>query len=55
MITQDEDSDEDSDDDNDSDELDETALEAFTTPLDDEDSPTAIDEYIAFQDVMTSK
>ncbi|XP_063698998.1 importin-7 [Culicoides brevitarsis] len=50
----DEDSDEDSDDDNDSDELDETALEAFTTPFDDEDSPNAIDEYIVFQDVMTN-
>ena len=31
----------------------ETALESFTTPLDDDESP--VDEYIIFKDVMLSK
>lgn len=47
--------DEDEDDDDDSgDEMDETALEGFTTPLDDEENPACVDEYIAFQEVMTN-
>lgn len=35
--------------------MDETALEGFTTPLDDEDNPAYVDEYMVFQEVMTSK
>ena len=35
--------------------MDETALEGFTTPLDDEENPACVDEYIAFQEVMNSK
>lgn len=54
IFSQDEDSDEDSDDE-DSDELDETALEVFSTPLDDEEGPNSIDEYIYFKDVIISK
>uniref|UniRef100_A0A2M4BBP1 Putative nuclear transport receptor ranbp7/ranbp8 importin beta superfamily n=3 Tax=Anopheles marajoara TaxID=58244 RepID=A0A2M4BBP1_9DIPT len=50
----DDDDDDDDDDDEDGDELDETALEGYTTPLDDEDNPNAVDEYILFQDVMTT-
>ena len=48
------DEDEDDDDDDSVDELDETALEGFTTPLDEEEGPDAIDEYVVFQDVMKS-
>lgn len=54
FFLQDEDTDDD-DTDEDSDELDETALEGFGTPLDDEEGPNAIDEYIVFQEVMQSK
>jgi hypothetical protein len=43
------------DDDDSADDLDETALEGFTTPIDDEDNPETVDEYIAFQEVMNSK
>uniref|UniRef100_A0A2M3Z0I5 Putative nuclear transport receptor ranbp7/ranbp8 importin beta superfamily n=1 Tax=Anopheles braziliensis TaxID=58242 RepID=A0A2M3Z0I5_9DIPT len=50
----DDDDDDEDDDDDDGDELDETALEGYTTPLDDEDNPNAVDEYILFQDVMTT-
>jgi len=32
-----------------------TCILGFTTPLDEEDSPEYIDEYIVFQDVMQSK
>uniref|UniRef100_U5EWH1 Putative nuclear transport receptor ranbp7/ranbp8 importin beta superfamily n=1 Tax=Corethrella appendiculata TaxID=1370023 RepID=U5EWH1_9DIPT len=46
--------DEDDDDDDDDDEMEETELEGFTTPLDDEDGPNAVDEYVAFQQVMTN-
>lgn len=50
----DEDEDDDSDpDDDSSDELDETALESYSTPLDDDDKPETVDEYITFQQVMT--
>ncbi|KAL7049000.1 hypothetical protein ACKWTF_003564 [Chironomus riparius] len=51
-VVKDGDSDEDDSDDDDFDEGEETALEGFTTPLDDEDCPEYIDEYIVFQDVM---
>lgn len=36
----------------DSDEGEETALEGFTTPLDEEESPEYVDEYLIFSDVM---
>ena len=56
IALQDADSDEDDDDDDDDDDEDEeTALEGFTTPLDDDESPEYIDEYLAFQEVMASK
>jgi hypothetical protein len=45
----------DDDDDDSADDLDETALEGFTTPIDDEDNPETVDEYIAFQEVMNSE
>lgn len=47
--------DEDSDDDSElSDfDLDETTLETYLTPIDDEDADNPIDEYIAFQQVIT--
>jgi len=45
-----EDSDEDYDDDDD--EGEETALEGFTTPLDEEESSEYVDEYLVFADVM---
>lgn len=49
--------DEDEDDDSDADDLesDETVLESYTTPLDDEETPDAVDEYITFSEVMSSK
>uniref|UniRef100_A0A182IM19 Uncharacterized protein n=1 Tax=Anopheles atroparvus TaxID=41427 RepID=A0A182IM19_ANOAO len=50
----DEDDDDDDDDDDDGDDIDETALESYTTPLDDEENPNAVDEYILFQDVMNN-
>lgn len=53
ILIQDDDSDDD-DSDEDSDELDETPLEGFNTPLDDEEGPNAIDEYVIFQEVMQS-
>ncbi|XP_055706961.1 importin-7 isoform X2 [Phlebotomus papatasi] len=34
-----------------SNEIDETALESYTTPLDDDDDPQTVDEYITFHDV----
>lgn len=49
------DEDDDDDDDDSGDEMDETALEGFSTPLDDEDNPAYVDEYMVFQEVMTSK
>lgn len=50
------DSDEEEDDDSDDDdEVDETALEGFTTPLDDDDNPEYVDEYISFQEVFQSE
>lgn len=53
---QDEDEDDDSDADDDTDsELDETALESYTTPIDDESTDNPIDEFVTFQQVMTSK
>ncbi len=57
MFFQDEDSDEDEEDEDgsDSDEAEETALEGFTTPIDEEDSSEFIDEYVVFQEVMQSK
>lgn len=36
------------------DDLNETALEGFTTPIDDEDADTCIDEYVLFKEVITS-
>ncbi|KXJ70625.1 importin-7 [Aedes albopictus] len=48
------DEDDDDDDDDSGDELDETALEGFSTPLDDEDNPAYVDEYMVFQEVMTN-
>lgn len=49
--------DEDEDDDSDADDLesDETVLESYTTPLDDEETPDAVDEYITFSEVMSSE
>lgn len=35
--------------------LDETTLETYLTPIDDEDCDNPIDEYIAFQQVITRK
>lgn len=32
--------------------MEETALEGFSTPLDDEDNTEYVDEYIVFQEVM---
>lgn len=52
---QDGDSDEDDSDDEDDDEGEETALEGFTTPLDEEEGPDYIDEYLIFSDVMRGK
>lgn len=34
-------------------EIDETTLETYLTPIDDEDTDNPIDEYIAFQQVLT--
>ena len=48
---EDEDEDEDSDDE-DYDGCEETSLEAYTTPLDDDDCP--VDEYNLFKDVLTA-
>lgn len=45
--------DDDVSDDEEEDGAEETALEDYTTPLDDEDSP--VDEYVVFKDVMHSK
>jgi len=36
------------------DDLNETALESFSTPLDDEEAETAIDEYVTFKEVITA-
>lgn len=56
VVWQDEEEDDSNDDDDDSDdEMEETALESYTTPIDDEDADQPIDEYIAFQSVMASK
>lgn len=56
LCAQDENDDDDSDADDDSDtELDETALESYTTPIDDESGDNPIDEFVSFQQVMTSK
>lgn len=35
--------------------LDETTLETYLTPIDDEDGDNPVDEYIAFQQVITRK
>lgn len=35
--------------------MDETALESYTTPIDDEEADNPIDEFVTFQQVMTSK
>lgn len=35
--------------------LNETALEGFTTPLDEEEDENAIDEYVTFKEVITGK
>lgn len=35
--------------------LNETALESFTTPIDDEELETAIDEYVSFKEVISGK
>lgn len=43
----------DDDDDSDYEPNEETVLESYTTPLDDEDCD--VDEYLAFKQVMTSK
>lgn len=48
------DDEEDDDDEEDSiDELNETALECYTTPIDDEEDESAIDEYVTFKNVIT--
>lgn len=47
--------DSDEDDDDDDDEFDETTLETYVTPIDDEKSENPIDEYITFCEVMKSK
>lgn len=49
------DSDEEDSDDEDDDEGEETALEGFTTPLDEEEGVGYIDEYLIFSDVMRGK
>lgn len=55
-MQQDENYDDDSDADDDTDsELDETALESYTTPIDDETGDNPINEFVTFQQVMTSK
>jgi importin-7 len=55
FLLKDRDSDDDSDDDDDTyDEGEETALEGFTTPLDNEESAEYLDEYLVFQDSMQS-
>lgn len=47
--------DDDSDDDDDSsDELDETALETYSTPIDNDEQPECVDEYIVFKEVITN-
>lgn len=51
----DEESDDDDDDDDSNDELDKTELESYTTPIDDEEADNPIDEFVTFQQVMTSK
>ncbi|XP_013114275.1 importin-7 [Stomoxys calcitrans] len=49
------DEDEDDEDEEDSiDELNETALEGFTTPIDDEEDENAIDEFVTFKNVITA-
>lgn len=35
--------------------MDETALESYTTPIDDESGDNPIDEFVSFHQVMTSK
>lgn len=49
--------DEDSDDDEEEsvDDLNETALEGFTTPIDDEEEDSAIDEYVTFKEVFSGR
>lgn len=37
------------------DDLNETALEGFTTPLDEEEDENAIDEYVTFKEVISGK
>lgn len=46
-------SDQESEDDDSLDDLNETVLEAFTTPIDQEEAETAIDEYVTFKEVIT--
>lgn len=48
-------SEDDDSDDEDYDEGEETALEGFTTPLDEEEGTDYVDEYIVFSDVMRGK
>lgn len=56
MFDQDDDDEDESDDDDDSDdEMDETTLESYTTPIDDEEADNPIDEFITFQQVLASK
>ena len=50
----DEDDDDSETEDGTTDELDETALESYTTPIDNDDEPECIDEYITFQQVISS-
>lgn len=35
------------------DDLNETALEGFTTPIDDEEADVSVDEYVVFKEVIT--
>lgn len=37
------------------DNLNETALEGFTTPLDEEEDENAVDEYVTFKEVIAGK
>lgn len=53
-VIKDDDEEESDDEEEDSvDDLNETVLEGFTTPLDEEEDENAIDEYIAFKEVIT--
>lgn len=52
-VIKDEDDESDDEEEESLDDLNETALEAFTTPIDDEEADNAIDEYVTFKEVIT--